>query len=71
MELNNRAVAPIRLVVDGAPMLYTLIENPIIDDVVITEARLQAASLMNLVDLSDHVVDRDIRNFLIQLGVER
>lgn len=50
----------------------SLIENPIIDDVVITEMRIQAAAIEGRQSLVlDRKVSRDIRDFLIRLGVDR
>lgn len=58
-------------IVKSIPLLVRLIENPIIDDVVITEARLEAAILDGVQQDNGHRVDRTIRDYLIRLGVER
>lgn len=56
----------------GVSYQISLIENPTIDDVVITEARLQAAAIEGRQGvLEDHFVSRDIKDFLIRLGVDR
>lgn len=57
--------------VDDKPMLYNIISNPLIDDVVITEARLQAYEVENGTLEEGRRVDRGVRDFLIRLGVER
>lgn len=69
--MSNYNVVPVSVVVDGRPFIISLIENPIIDDVLITEVRIQAASIENQDNSTeDRVVDRGIRNYLIRLGVE-
>ena len=69
--MSARQESQIRLVVDGRPVLYRVLSNPIIDDVVIAEARLQAFQIENGKKNEDHRVERGIRDFLIRLGVER
>ena len=61
-----------RMVVEGQPYLVRLINNPTIEDVVVTEMRLSLAEKDGSVVLDDaHRVSKDIRDFLIRLGVER
>lgn len=70
--MNNQSTITSRFVVDGQPVLINLIQNPTIDDVVITEARIFAASLdRSDSSLNDRRVGRDVRDFLIRLFVER
>lgn len=69
--MRERQVAEARMIVDGKPMLYNIISNPLIDDVVITEARLQAYEIENGTLEEGRRVDRGVRDFLIRLGVER
>lgn len=69
--MKERQVAEARMIVDGKPMLYNIISNPLIDDVVITEARLQAYEIENGTLEEGRRVDRGVRDFLIRLGVER
>ena len=72
MPVSDRMVIPSRMIVDGAPLLINLIRSPTIDDVVITEARLYAASLdREDPSLTANEVPWDIRDYLIRLGVER
>jgi hypothetical protein len=52
-------------------MLFRVISNPIIDDVVITEARLLAYEIENGPLADERRVERGVRDFLIRLGVER
>lgn len=56
---------------EGVPLDVSLIESPNIDDVVMSEARLQAFSIATGTDISDHRVDRQVKEFLLRLGVER
>ncbi len=60
-----------RFLVDGQPVLIKLINNPTIDDVMVTEARVQATAVERGAVDPDRRVARDIRDFLIRLGVER
>lgn len=70
--MSNQVIVTQRLIVEGKPLLVSLIQNPLIDDVLITEARLQATDIEegNTAN-TDHRVGRDVRDFLIRLGVER
>ena len=70
--MSNQVIITNRMIVDGKPLLVSLIQNPLIDDVLITEARLQATNIEERVSSnSDRRVGRDVRDFLIRLGVER
>ena len=69
--MSTRQEVESRLVVEGRPVIIKLISNPIIDDVVITEARIMAGEIENGTLVEDRRVDRDVRDFLIRLGVER
>lgn len=67
---DNRQDITTHAAIDGEPYLITLIENPTIDDVVITEAKIQASAIENRDGSADNRrVDRGIRDFLIRLGV--
>ena len=69
--MSNQIINTQRMIVDGKPLLISLIQNPLIDDVLITEARLQATDIEERVTSnSDRRVGRDVRDFLIRLGVE-
>jgi hypothetical protein len=70
---SNRTVIQQQLIVGGIPTEYIFIENFNIDDVVTAEARVQATSIEtnNPALVQDRVVARDIRNFLIKLGIEQ
>jgi hypothetical protein len=57
--------------VNGVPYTVTFIDSPTIDDVVVTESRIYAAEIMNSSTPMDRRVDRDVRDILIRLGVER
>jgi hypothetical protein len=70
--VSDRQEVESRVVLDGKPVVVKLISNPTIDDVVVTETRIHAAEIFNQVSLSDERrVQRDIRDFLIRIGVER
>lgn len=70
--MSKQIIITQRMIVDGKPLLVSLIQNPLIDDVLITEARLQATDIEEGNGSNpDHRVDRDVRDFLIRLGVER
>lgn len=60
-----------KMVVDGRPLTVTLIDSIVIDDVVSTEAQVQALSLQNDgVSVTRRRVDRAVRNYLVRIGVE-
>lgn len=69
--MSDRQEVESRMVVDGRPVIIRVISNPTIDDVVITEARIYAAELEGGTIDEDRRVQRDVRDFLIRLGVER
>jgi len=60
-----------RLVIEGVPYIVRLIDSPTIDDVLVTEAQLQAATIEGFPIDPNRRVDRDVRDFLIRLGVDR
>lgn len=59
-----------RFNIEGKPVIVKLINNPTIDDVVVTEARIFASSLETGEDLSSRRVSRSLRDYLIRLGIE-
>jgi hypothetical protein len=70
--VSDRQEVESKILLEGKSYSIKLIHNPTVDDVVITEARIQAAEISNgdvLVD--ERRVQRDVRDFLIRLGVER
>jgi hypothetical protein len=71
--MSNRADIPSRLLVDGKPLLVTLISNPTIDDVLIGEARVEATAIesRDLTVLDSRRVPRNIRDYLIRQGVQQ
>lgn len=70
--MSKQVIVTQRMVVDGKPLLVSLIQNPLIDDVLVTEARLQATDIEEgNVSNTDRRVARDVRDYLIRLGVER
>ena len=70
--MSKQIIVTQRMVVDGKPLLISLIQNPLIDDVLVTEARLQATTIEEGgADDSERRVDRSVRDYLIRLGVER
>ncbi len=70
--MGNRNVVTASIIVDGVPLLLSFFDNVTIDDVLITEAKIQAVSILNRDTSADsRKVDRSIRDYLIRLGVER
>ena len=70
--MSDRQEAGGRLIIEGRPYFVRVISNPTIDDVVVTEMRIRASEIEQQKDLSSsRRVARDIRDFLIRLGVER
>lgn len=69
--MSVRITSTSRLVIDGRAYKVRLIDNPLIDDVLITEAQLLAAEIESGSVPEDRRVSRDIRDFFIRLGVER
>jgi len=68
-DVRNELVT--KMVVEGRSLTITLIDSIVIDDVVSTEAQVQALSLLNDgVTVSGRRVDRTIRNYLVRIGVE-
>jgi hypothetical protein len=68
---NQRQESEARLIVDGRPVIYKVISNPLIDDVLINEMRMTASEIENGPLGDGRRVDRGVRDFLIRLGVER
>jgi hypothetical protein len=60
-----------RFVVSGELSTVRFIESPSMDDLVSAEARLQADSMDRSYSLTDHRVDRTLRDYFVRLGVER
>lgn len=71
--IANRNEVVTSLVVDGERLKITLLQSPLIDDIIVTEARVQATSIetKNKDMLQGRRVDRNLRDYLIRLGVER
>jgi hypothetical protein len=69
--MSDQTAIETQLMLDGAPVTFRLINNPLIDDVLIGEMYAQATSIWRGDDLSNHRVSRDLRDYLIRLGIER
>lgn len=69
MALRTDVVSKVQ--VDGRPYTLVLVENPTIDDVLVVEAKLTAAEIMNEESFGERRVDRAVRDLLIRMGVER
>ena len=69
--MSDKTAIETQLMLDGAPVTFRLINNPLIDDVLIGEMYAQATSIWRGDDLSNHRVSRDLRDYLIRLGIER
>lgn len=59
------------ILTNGRSYTLTLIENPTVDDVVVSEMKVQAQHIAEGADVSNRRVVRAIRDFLVRLGVER
>jgi len=72
-SIANRTEVPVHVVVDGKSLTVTLLQNITIDDVIDTEARIQATSIEQADPqmLDGRRVQRSIRDYLIRTGVER
>jgi hypothetical protein len=57
--------------IDGKPYTILLVDNPTIDDVVVVEMKLRAAEMMNSQEDPERRVEKDVRDALIRLGVDR
>jgi hypothetical protein len=68
--MSDRKEFTQQLVVENNIYSITILDHPLIDDVVIAEAMLKAETLVSGIGDPDRRVDRSIRNFLIRLGVE-
>jgi len=68
---TQRQESEVRLIVDGRPVIYKVISNPLIDDVLINEMRMTASEIENGPLDDGRRVERGVRDFLIRLGVER
>jgi hypothetical protein len=66
-----RQTTTFTIVQAGVPLDVTVIESPTIDDVMVSEAKIQAYSIATGTDISDHTVDRSVRDLLLRMGVER
>jgi hypothetical protein len=60
-----------KVFVDGRPYTILLIDNPTIDDVMVVEMKLKAAELMTNTPQPDRKVEKEVRDTLIRLGVDR
>ena len=58
------------LIIDGNLVTVKLIDGPLVDDILEAEARVFAHSLVSGADLSERRTPRDIRDFLIKIGLE-
>lgn len=72
-SIANRNVVETRLTVDGKPLVITLLQNITVDDVIGTEAQIQATAIETSDSqmLTTRRVNRTIRDYLIRTGVER
>src|SRR6267154_2741792 len=65
---TQRQESEVRLIVDGRPVIYKVISNPLIDDVLINEMRMTASEIENGPLDDGRRVERGVRDFLIRLG---
>ncbi len=69
--MSNYSITPGRYLVNGQPVLVNVIQNPTIDDVLITEARIAAYEVESGPYEYRKPVSRKVRDYLIRLYVER
>lgn len=69
--MSSRSEIDAKFAVNNKSLLVKLINNPTIDDVLNIEARVYAASVGQGNLDTDRRVERDLRDFLIRIGVER
>lgn len=60
-----------KVAIDGEPYSLVLIDNPTIDDVLVVEMKLKAAEVVNGEPDPTRRVEREVRDVLLRLGVER
>lgn len=68
---NSRQEVLDRMTIDGRPFIVSLVYNPTIDDVVISEARIIAHEISSGEAAQARRVERPLRDYLIRLSVER
>jgi hypothetical protein len=66
-----RSQAITEILYDGEIYEISLIDGPNIDDVIITEARVQARMISTGEKDPSRRVERSMRDYLVRLGVER
>lgn len=68
--MSDRNELTQQIVIANQVYTITVFDHPLIEDVVVAEAKIKAESIVSGVDDSSRRVDRSIRNLLIKLGVE-
>jgi hypothetical protein len=68
--MSERTEVVSDIVVAGRPLTLKLLSHPLIDDILLTEAQIAAFEIENGPG-EERRVGRDIRDYLIRLGVER
>lgn len=66
-----RTNAATKVMLGGKPHTVFVVDYPTIDDVLVVEMKLRASELMSEPLPDGYRVDRDIRDVLIRIGVER
>jgi hypothetical protein len=71
--MSDRQEVISSMTVDGAPITLKLISHPVIDDILLTEAKIAAFEVENgpVDPTGERRVGRDVRDYLIRIGVER
>jgi len=69
MSIRLQRAATVLL--NGKVQELLLIENPLIDDVIVAEAKVKAYQVASSTTDPSRRVNRDIRDFLIRLGVTK
>lgn len=60
-----------RVIIKNKPVTIQLINNPLIDDVVVTEAKVYLYGLESGTVDTSRRVERGLRDFFIKIGVEK
>lgn len=67
----TRQTATSDIYVDGKTYKVSVIENPNVDDVLITEAQIHARAVSTGESVADRRVERSLRDYLVRFGVGR
>jgi hypothetical protein len=69
--MSSRNELSEKIIVNNSIYTVTVLDHPLIDDVVISEAMIRAEAIVSGNEDTTRRVDRSIRDFLVRLGVEK